>query len=145
MFNIEDRDKIIALVDMRNDGECLIPLYVRIDNDIFSILELDSITRFNPYSFKVGFGAVSGLFIKNGFDDTRVLNFHVVNVFNHYDENSMTERRYTIFESGYIHDVNVSNIDSLINTYVNMLSDHVEQHVLEIRKEMIRKQLEEYS
>ena len=67
MFDINDKETIIKIIKQRSDDEYVIPLYVKIYNKTYSILELDSIKDFNQSSFKVGFGTASSMFMKNSF------------------------------------------------------------------------------
>lgn len=145
MFDITNKELIMKLVSMKDD-DIVIPLYVRTDIDRYSILELDDIISYSPSSFKVGFGTVSGLFVKNGFDNRRAFDFDVINVFNHYNEETMSESKYTIFESGYITDGEINDtLNFQINFYIDILEEYVRKHVDEVRRELIRKQMEENS
>lgn len=144
MFDINNEELIMKLVDQKDD-HVLIPLYVKIDNDIYSILELDQISRYNPSTFKIGFGTAEGLFIKPSFNSKDVLSFNVVKVFSKYIEKYSSDVRYIVFESGYVSNDDIELYKEEINIYMDMLSTHISKHVEKLRKELIRKQMEENS
>ena len=71
------------------------------------------------------------------------MTFNVVKVFNKYIEKYSSDVRYIVFESGYVSNDDIELYKEEINTYMNMLSTYVSDNVSKIRKELIRKQLED--
>lgn len=124
MFDMNDKDKIMKLINMRDKDHRIIPLYVQIYNKRYSLLELDQIkTRFTRSCFKVGFGTADALFMTNSFPTNRVTEFDIVNLFTEYDEDKDVNIRYMIFESGNIDNDDTRLIEEL-NYYVDMLYDY---------------------
>lgn len=130
MFDIENNELIMRLIDMREDNEIIIPLYVQVYGKRYSILEMDEITvRFTEGAFKVGFGTADALFMKNSFPTNRASEFDVINVFTSYDDNMDRNIRYMVFETG---DVDTEANDTLrdqVHEYYQMLFKHVWNNV----------------
>lgn len=143
MFDINDKDTIIKIINQRNDEEYVIPLYVKMYNTTYPILELDSITDFNQSSFKVGFGTSSSMFMKNSFPNQYAFDFDTVSVFKEFDQTYNTEIRYVVFETSMVDQV--SELHEQIDQYILMLEEYVSEHVKQIKKELIKKQMEEQS
>lgn len=124
MFDMNDKEKIMKLINMRDEDHLIIPLYVQIYNKRYSLLELDQIkTRFTKSCFKVGFGTADALFMVNSFPTHRVNEFDIVNLFTEYDEDKDVNIRYMIFESSNVDNDDTELIEEL-NYYVDMLFDH---------------------
>lgn len=138
-FMINDKDKIKKIIDMREDDEIVIPLYVQINGKRYEILEMDKINvRFNPYTFNVGFGTSDSLFIKNSFPVNRINEFKLIEGFNVQDEDTLANIRYTIFESGYIDNVKDDDVlGNNINKYFECLYDKCKEYSDNYFKELI--------
>lgn len=136
---INDKDKIKKIIDMREDDEIVIPLYVQINGKRYEILEMDKINvRFNPYTFNVGFGTSDSLFIKNSFPVNRIHEFQLIESFNVQDEDTLANIRYTIFESGYIDNVKDDDVlGNNINKYFECLYDKCKEYSDNYFKELI--------
>lgn len=136
---INDKDKIKKIIDMREDDEIVIPLYVQINGKRYEILEMDKINvRFNPYTFNVGFGTSDSLFIKNSFPVNRINEFKLIEGFNVQDEDTLANIRYTIFESGYIDNVKDDDVlGNNINKYFECLYDKCKEYSDNYFKELI--------
>lgn len=136
---INDKDKIKKIIDMREDDEIVIPLYVQINGKRYEILEMDKINvRFNPYTFNVGFGTSDSLFIKNSFPVNRISEFKLIEGFNVQDEDTLANIRYTIFESGYIDNVKDDDVlGNNINKYFECLYDKCKEYSDNYFKELI--------
>ena len=143
MFDINDKETIIKIINQRGDDEYVIPLYVKIYNKTYSILELDSIKDFNQSSFKVGFGTASSMFMKNSFPNQYAIDFETMSVFKEFDQTYNTEIRYVVFETSMVDQV--SELHEQIDRYILMLEEYVGEHVQQIKKELIQKQMEEHS
>ncbi|MBR5297013.1 MAG: hypothetical protein IKU29_03985 [Parabacteroides sp.] len=136
---INDKDKIRKIIDMREDDEIVIPLYVQINGKRYEILEMNKINvRFNPYTFNVGFGTSDSLFIKNSFPVNRINEFKLIEGFNIQDEDTLANIRYTIFESGYIDNVKDDDVlGNNINKYFECLYDKCKEYSDNYFKELI--------
>lgn len=126
----EDKEYIKNIVGMRDDDQIVIPLYIQIYGQKYSLLELDTIKkRFSRSAFKVGYATADALFMNNSFPVNRIGEFDLVNTFTEYDESMERQIRYTVFESG---DVDVKEDDKLgeeIHMYFECLFNNVRERV----------------
>ena len=136
MFDINDKETIIKIINQRSDNEYVIPLYVKIYNKTYSILELDSIKDFNQSSFKVGFGTASSMFMKNSFPNQYAFDFETMSVFKEFDQTYNTEIRYVVFETSMVDQI--SELHEQIDRYILMLEEYVGEHVQQIKKELMK-------
>lgn len=137
MFDINDKDKIMKLINMRDEDQIIIPLYVQIYNKRYSLLELGEIkTRFTKGCFKVGFGTADALFMKNSFPTRRFSEFNIIDIFTEYDDEKDVTVRYMVFESSDIED-DGSKLIEQVNYYTDMLYEHTWNLVDDYIKKMI--------
>lgn len=144
MFDINDKETIMKLIDKRKPEELIIPLYVRVGKDIYSLLEIKSIPDCSPSIFKVGFGSSNSVFTRLKFPTNMLMYFSDVNFFNHYDEDKQATIQYIVFESSDVED-NDSLLNKNINMYYDMLLEYVMENVDKNKKERIKKTMEELS
>lgn len=127
---LENRDWIKNLVNMRDEDVVIIPLYIQIYGQKYSLLDLDEIKkRFSPSAFKIGYGTADAWFMKNSFPVNRINDFDLIDTFNEYDSENERNIRYTVFESG---DVDVVEGDALteeIHMYFDLLFNNVKERV----------------
>ena len=137
MFDINDKDKIMKLINMRDEDQIIIPLYVQIYNKRYSLLELGEIkTRFTKGCFKVGFGTADALFMKNSFPTRRFNEFNIIDIFTEYDDEKDVTVRYMVFESSDIED-DGSKLIEQVNYYNDMLYEYTWNLVDAYIKKMI--------
>jgi hypothetical protein len=137
MFDINDKDKIMKLINMRDEDQIIIPLYVQIYNKRYSLLELSEIkTRFTKGCFKVGFGTADALFMKNSFPTRRFSEFNIIDIFTEYDDEKDVTVRYMVFESSDIED-DGSKLIEQVNYYNDMLYEYTWNLVDAYIKKMI--------
>lgn len=144
MIEYNNSEQIIArLIKNRKDDAYVMPLYIKIYNDIIDIRNIDSIENFTPSSLKVGFGAVCGCFVNNQFPIKYIDNFDIVRTFSLFDPVMNTDYQYYIFESSDPY----GNIDhpifEQIGYYYWMIREKLEDNQKRIRLEKIRKAMEE--
>jgi hypothetical protein len=84
MFDFDNTEFIMKVINMREAGMIVMPLYVKVYNDTFSMLDIDTMTVYNPAGFKVGFGACVGMGIHDPFPTNVLLDYDVINVINYY-------------------------------------------------------------
>lgn len=149
MFNIEDKNTIREIIDQRSETDIVIPLYVKVGNTIYSLLEANTIPDCSRSIFKVGFGSSASVFTRNSFPTNQIVNFSGTSMFMNYDEQYQANVRYFIFESD---EVDVERNDSAngilnkqINDYYNMLFDYVMEFVNVAKTERRRKAVEDYA
>lgn len=114
MFDMNDKEKIMKLINMRDEDQIIIPLYVQIYGKRYSILELNDIkVRFTEGAFKIGYGTADALFMTNAFPIKRIHDFDIISVFTEYDDDTNRAIRYMVFESGNIDLPDVDENDKL--------------------------------
>ena len=137
----ENKEYIKNIVSMRDDGEIVIPLYIQIYGQKYSLLELDTIKkRFSRSVFKIGFATADAFFMNNSFPVNRINEFNLINSFTEYDESMNRNIRYTVFESG---DVDVKDNDKLgeeIHMYFDLLFNNVKERVDAYFKSLIEQE-----
>lgn len=125
MFDSTNIDYIKRVIDSRESYEYVIPLYVKIFNKNFSILELDDIDNYDSSTFKIGFGSSISILSKNSFISKFIYEFNFIQRFNEYNYEENCDTAYIIFESGYVD--NSSVMHEQINQYVDILSNKVKE------------------
>jgi len=137
----ENKEYIKNIVSMRDNGEIVIPLYIQIYGQKYSLLELDTIKkRFSRSVFKIGFATADAFFMNNSFPVNRINEFNLINSFTEYDESMNRNIRYTVFESG---DVDVKDNDKLgeeIHMYFDLLFNNVKERVDAYFKSLIEQE-----
>ena len=122
MFDFDNTEFIMKVTNMREAGMIVMPLYVKVYNDTFSMLDIDTMTVYNPAGFKVGFSACVGMGIHDPFPTNVLLDYDIINVINDIDPDTGVSCKYMVLES----DGNV-DMDSIlgkqISMYVNALKN----------------------
>lgn len=144
MFNIEDKETIMKLIDIRNKDEVILPIYVRVGNSTYYLSEVDQIESCSPSIFKVGFGSSDSVFVRNKFPKNRLISFSNSKIFNHFDDDKQCSIEYFVFESSELDDDNTI-LANEINKWYNILLEFVMKHVESNKKERIKKIMEELS
>lgn len=144
MFNIEDKDTIMKLINCRDKGELVTPVYVRVGNNKYYLSEMDEIQNCSPSIFKVGYGSSNSVFIRNKFPKSKLIDFIDPSIFLNFDEEEQCTTEYFIFESTDI-DYDRTDLTNEINKWYHILLDHVMEHVEILKKERIKKTMEELS
>ena len=144
MFNVEDKEMIMSIIDNRKSDELVIPLYVKVGNQRYSLLEIEDIPDCSPSIFKVGFGSSNSVFNRLKFPNNQLMYFSESRLFNHYDEDKQIMIQYIMFESSEVED-DRSVLNDNINKYYNILLDYVMSCVFKNKKERIKKTIEELS
>ena len=144
MFNVEDKEMIMNIVNNRKVNELVIPLYVRVGNIRYSLFEVDDIPDCSPSIFKIGFGSSNSVFTRIKFPNDRLMYFSEAKLFNHFDEDKQILIQYITFESSDVED-DGSILNENINRYYDILLEYVMSHVEINKKERIKKTIEELS
>ena len=127
---LEDRSWIKTVVDMRDDCDIVIPLYIQIYGKKYSILDMNSIKkRFAPSAFKIGYGTADSMFMKNSFPVNRINEFDLIDTFYEYDPENDINVRYTVFESGDVDDIESNKLNEEIHMYFDLLFNNVKENV----------------
>ena len=144
MFNVEDKEMIMNIVNNRKLNELVIPLYVRVGNIRYSLFEVDDIPDCSQSIFKIGFGSSNSVFTRIKFPNDRLMYFSEAKLFNHFDEDKQILIQYITFESSDVED-DGSILNENINRYYDILLEYVMSHVEINKKERIKKTIEELS
>ena len=144
MFNIEDKETIMKLINCRSNEDIIIPIYVSIGNKKYLLVDMDEIDNCSPSIFKVGFGSSDSVFIRNKFPKSKLINFSNSKVFTQYDEDKQCAIEYYVFESSDL-EYDRTDLTNEINKWYHLLLDHVMEHVDIIKKERIKQIMEELS
>jgi hypothetical protein len=138
MFDVNNNERVMELVNGRKSGSYVEPLYVRIYNDVYGMDELDLIEDFNPSAFKVGFGGSIGLFVKKQLNMKDLMALEVIRHWKYYHDELQCDRLYYVFE--------VSNTDfgfvdnefyQQLEMYYGMLYEYINNRVQDIRKQRL--------
>ena len=133
MFDTSDKDLIIKLINQRGEN-VVFPLYVKIYNNTYSLLELDEITSCSRFSFKVGFGSEnSPLDYRQKVPYEKILGYENKTIFTEYDEEVQIDRRYIVFETRNVED-DGTVVNDEINYYYDMLFEYVMTHVEQLKQ-----------
>ena len=144
MFNVEDKEMIMNIINNRKVNELVIPLYVRVGNIRYSLFEVDEIPDCSPSIFKIGFGSSNSVFTRIKFPNDKLMYFSEAKLFNHFDEDKQILIQYITFESSDVED-DGSILNENINRYYDILLEYVMSHVEINKKERIKKTIEEIS
>ena len=138
MFDFDNKEWIMKIVNMRDEDQIIIPLYVQIYGKKYSLLELDQIkVRFVEGTFKVAYGTADSLFMPNSFPVNRVRDFDIINVFTEYDNVKDRTIRYMTFESGDVDVKEDNKLDEQIHMYFEALFNRVKEIVNSYFKSLI--------
>jgi hypothetical protein len=144
MFNIEDKETIMKLINIRNKNELVVPVYLRVGNNTYYLSEVDEITSCSPSIFKVGFGSSDSVFIRNKFPKNKLINFTNPRTFTNFNEEEQCATEYITFESSDL-EYDRTDLTNEINKWYSMLLDYTMAHVEENKRIRIKKMMEEQS
>ena len=136
MFDFDNTEYMMKVIDKKDVGMLVIPMYVKIYNDTFSMLELGDMTQYNPSAFKVGFGCCSGIGIRDSFPNAELLNYDIIKVFNNVDPDTGVSCKYLVLESNGNVDMDTI-VGKQISMYVNALKNRCKSIVDVYRKSLI--------
>lgn len=143
MFDMENKETIMKLIDERDPNCFVIPLYVHINNTRYNLWEMNDIDDFSPNTLRVGFGSSRGLRIHSQFPADCIYEFNMITTLRDYNYNTDTDKFYYIFESGNLDESEIRlPIHEQIQTYIQSISDYVKKIVSE-KKQALRKQMME--
>ena len=142
MFDMNNEEAIMKLINERDENCFVIPLYVHINNERYNLWELKDITDFSRNTIKVGFGSSRGLMIKSPFPKECVYEFEMTLTTRNYDYDRDVEIFYYVFESGFLYEEELKDdIHTQMEAYVEQIAEYVNQIVQEKRKERIQSML----
>lgn len=167
MFDIDNHEMIMQMISAKHPDAYVIPLYVQLYRDRYSITELKQIKQFNPAGFRVGFGARVSIFDKRSFPSDKMFAYEIETVFSHFNENKNADEKFVVFSTTIVKEetptedeksifipgksAHVTNpeafynkksvihsaIDDQIEYYYNQLKDFLLKQYAEIKKQII--------
>ena len=142
MFDMENEEALVRLINNREDNSYVIPLYVHINNQRYNLWELKDIDSFSRSTIKIGFGSSRGLMVHSQFPSECVFEFEMEFTTRKYDYEKDVEIFYYVFESGFLSEEELKDdIHKQIQIYVEQLSECIDKIVQEKRKQRIRDML----
>ena len=137
MFDISDNNKIKNIIECidSDSGSKVFPLYVRIGDDTFTLLELDNIKQYYPSLFKVGFGMLYNEYDKRSIKVSDTYLFNIIKTFDMFDIDRNIVTKYFIVETSES-DIN-NNIVKDMNEYITMLREKCESVYYAYRKRLV--------
>ena len=139
-ITIEDAMKIMKA---RNEQETVLPVYVIIGGEKYSLFEIDSIENCSRGIFKVGFVSGSSIFGKNNFPENRLFEFDTQKVFTEYDPDKNVEYKCYVLETGFL--MRNDALAKEVNSWIDIIFNHIMENVNKIKKERIKSIMEELS
>lgn len=121
MFDLSNNENIKKLINSIDVGCKVFPLYVNINGDLFTILELDQIKQYYPSSFKVGFGLLFNPSDKRSIRIDDLTYFNIIKCFDSFDANRNTNIKYYVIETSE-NNINKDFIKEM-NGYIELLRD----------------------
>lgn len=142
-FYIEDHNRIADLIERRKEDAVVMPLYVRIYNELVDLRSLDEIDNYAPSAMKVGFGARYGLFDpKPQFPLEHLYDVEVVDKFTLFNSEINNDIQYYVFESSDPYgNINHPMFEQMAYYYW-MIRDYLEDRMKIIRANKIKEMME---
>lgn len=130
--NLTDHEIIKTLIDNRGD-KVLVPLYVKIYNDKYSLLDIMNVDKkISLNQFKIGFGSSKGSIPKyNDFPVSDLIKFNCEETFKDVDEDTGVENNYFVIEEGYYESDDENKVIEEINYWVKRLHGICESIAIE--------------
>lgn len=136
-------DDAMKLMKARNDNEIIIPAYIIIGDERYSLSEINSIAHCSRGLFKVGFVSGVYLFGKNNFPENRLFEFDSQKVYTEFDIKTNIEYKCYVLETGLL--IANDSFAEYVNDWIDMIFDHIMKNVNRIKKERIKQIMEELS
>lgn len=148
MFNIEDTQLIMSIINQRVPDDCLLfPVCVKVDKNYYSIPEFDKLDIIGS-NIKIVFGSSDNVFIHNKFPKNVVVYLDNVKTFKYFDEVKQVSTEYYFFESDEF-DLNDEFFDKTfkdvfeeINKWCEILIPYIRNILDRNRKDAIKKMME---
>lgn len=136
MFCLDNKEMIMSIIDQKKEDDILIPVYIKVGNKVYSILDIHDVINCSPSIFRVGFGSADSIFMKKRFPKKRLMDFDVPRIFRKFDEESQSTIEYILFETFYSD--NNEDIDEEINKWCSILFSVAMESSEKHRKELLQ-------
>ena len=148
MFNIEDTQLIMSIINQRVPDDCLLfPVCVKVDKNYYSIPEFDKLDIIGS-NIKIVFGSSDNVFIHNKFPKNVVVYLDNVKTFKYFDEVKQVSTEYYFFESDEFalndefFDKTFKDVFEEINKWCEILIPYIRNILDRNRKDAIKKMME---
>jgi hypothetical protein len=142
MYELSQEDAM-TLMKSRNDNEILIPVYVIVGDEKYSLFDINSIAYCSRSIFKVGFVTGVYLFGKNNFPEDRLFEFDNQTIYTEFDIDKNIEYKCYVLETGLL--ISNDSFAEYVNNWIDLIFDKIMVNVNEIKKERIKRTMEELS
>ena len=136
MFCLDNKEMIMSIIDQKKEEDILIPVYVKVGNRVYSIIDIHNVINCSPAIFRVGFGSMDSIFMKKRFPKRRLIDFDEPRIFRKFDEESQNTIEYILFETFY--SKNNEDIDEEINNWCSILFSVAMESSEKHRKELLQ-------
>ena len=132
--NLTDTNFQKDVIDSRNEDQFLVPLFVVVCNQRYSILDIDMIKQIVPSQFKVAFGTSNSVISKpNNFPTRLSYNFNIENIFSIVDPITESQTDYFILieslEDTNEEDELLKTLYEEINYWIKLLYDTITSRI----------------
>lgn len=147
MFDVNDREYIVDMIRKKKPDAFVIPLYVKVYNQTYTMHELNTIPNFNPSGFRVGFGAVVSMFDRYSLPQDKMFRFECIDAFNVHNEKYNADEKFIVIEIGIFTDDDQFDendpVYEQLGYYYNLLREYLNHINKEKRRRMIEEQMKE--
>lgn len=137
------KENAFKLMKARNDNEILIPVYVIVGDEKYSLSDIKSIAYCSRSIFKVGFVTGVSLFGKNNFPENRLFEFDNQKLYTEFDIDRNVEYKCYVLETGLL--IKNDAFAKDVNNWIDLIFEKIMANVNEIKKERIKRTMEELS
>ena len=142
IIDTEHEDDIRTLITRRKDGAFVMPLYIRMYNDRIDLRDYKEINNFNLSGYKMGFGAMNGLLIRQAFPMNMIDHFDIVHQFTKYDYDKNISVGYYVFETSAVdEELTKHPMMHQINYYYDLFGEALYNQQQEHRKKLLEEML----
>ena len=134
-------DNVKKYASLRKEDAYVMPMYISLYNEKYSLDELETIKNYSPNSIKVGFVSVLSMKDNKSFCLNSIYEVNNVQTYSEYDNDNNTDIKYIVFDTGYIDGNN--EMYNQINYYVKIFDEYIKNIVLQYRNKL-REELSEY-
>lgn len=148
--NISDEEFIKTLVESRDPNNFVIPLYVKVANKKYALLDMNEIQmKVSKSAFKVGFASKYSITeMGNSFPAYLLYNFNTANHFIITDPNTKFSTDYVILEESYFDEMSddslLNKIYEEMNRWIDLLYNQYEEIVNDYIKSVVSIEMNEW-
>lgn len=148
--NMSDEEFIKTLVESRDPNNFVIPLYVKVANKEYALLDMNDIQmKVSKSAFKVGFASKYSITeINDSFPTKLLYNFNIMNHFIVTDPETKFNTEYIILEESYFDEMSddslLNKIYEEMNRWIDLLYNRYEEIVNDYIKSVVSIEMNEW-